>query len=106
MRTRLFLRTSEFLWQEGHTAHETKKEAQEETLKMLQVYKTFLEEYCAIPVITGLKPEHEKFPEGSDPNGSDIKVVDPSAFAHRVKKKYAENDNIGKIKTFNLLLMM
>ena len=39
-----------------------KKEAQEETLKMLQVYKTFLEEYCAIPVITGLKPEHEKFP--------------------------------------------
>ena len=62
MRTRLFLRTSEFLWQEGHTAHETKKEAQEETLKMLQVYKTFLEEYCAIPVITGLKPEHEKFP--------------------------------------------
>ena len=62
MRTRLFLRTSEFLWQEGHTAHETKKEAQEETLKMLQVYKTFLEEYCVIPVITGLKPEHEKFP--------------------------------------------
>ncbi len=62
MRTRLFLRTSEFLWQEGHTAHETEKEAQEETLKMLQVYKTFLEEYCAIPVITGLKPEHEKFP--------------------------------------------
>ena len=62
MRTRLFLRTSEFLWQEGHTAHETQTQAQEETLKMLQVYKTFLEDYCAIPVITGEKPEHEKFP--------------------------------------------
>lgn len=61
-RTRLFLRTSEFLWQEGHTVHETQLQAQEETLKMLQVYKTFLEEYCAIPVITGEKPEHEKFP--------------------------------------------
>lgn len=62
MRTRLFLRTSEFLWQEGHTAHETQQEAQEETLKMLEVYRIFLEDYCAIPVITGEKPEHEKFP--------------------------------------------
>lgn len=61
-RTRLFLRTSEFLWQEGHTAHETAEEAQEETLQMLEVYRVFLEEVCAIPVITGEKPEHEKFP--------------------------------------------
>lgn len=61
-RTRLFLRTSEFLWQEGHTAHETAGEAQEETLKMLEVYRQFLEDTCAIPVITGKKPEHEKFP--------------------------------------------
>ncbi|MCP4750337.1 MAG: proline--tRNA ligase [Proteobacteria bacterium] len=61
-RTRLFLRTSEFLWQEGHTAHETHEEAQEETLKMLEVYREFLEEICAIPVVTGEKPEHEKFP--------------------------------------------
>lgn len=61
-RTRLFLRTSEFLWQEGHTAHETADEAQTETLKMLAVYREFLEETCAIPVITGEKPEHEKFP--------------------------------------------
>ena len=62
MRTRLFLRTAEFLWQEGHTAHETLQEARAETLKMLEVYRTFLEDYCAIPVITGKKPEHEKFP--------------------------------------------
>lgn len=61
-RTRLFLRTSEFLWQEGHTAHETAEEAQDETLQMLEIYRKFLEETCAIPVITGEKPEHEKFP--------------------------------------------
>ncbi len=61
MRTRLFLRTSEFLWQEGHTAHATAEEAEEETLKMLNVYKTFAEEYLAIPVIAGRKSESEKF---------------------------------------------
>lgn len=59
--TRPFLRTREFLWQEGHTIHETKQEAEEETLKMLNVYKTFFEEYLAIPVITGRKTEKEKF---------------------------------------------
>ena len=62
MRTRLFLRTSEFLWQEGHTAHETQEEAQEETLKMLEIYREFQEDYLAIPVIQGLKSESEKFP--------------------------------------------
>ncbi len=60
-RTRLFLRTSEFLWQEGHTAHETKEEAEEETLKMLEVYRRFVEEYMAVPVLTGRKSETEKF---------------------------------------------
>lgn len=60
-RTRLFLRTTEFLWQEGHTAHETAKEAEEETIKMLQIYKKFVEEYLAIPVLTGPKSESEKF---------------------------------------------
>lgn len=60
-RTRLFLRTTEFLWQEGHTAHETKEEAVEETLKMLGVYKRFAEEYMAIPVLAGVKSESEKF---------------------------------------------
>jgi prolyl-tRNA synthetase len=62
LRTRLFLRTAEFLWQEGHTAHETQKEAQEETLRMLDVYAAFAEEFLAIPVIKGAKTESEKFP--------------------------------------------
>ena len=62
MRTRLFLRTSEFLWQEGHTAHETEEEAQEETMRMLEIYRRFQEEDLAIPVIPGLKTESEKFP--------------------------------------------
>jgi prolyl-tRNA synthetase len=61
MRTRLFLRTAEFLWQEGHTAHETREEAVEETLKILGVYATFAEEFLAIPVIKGIKTESEKF---------------------------------------------
>lgn len=61
MRTRLFLRTTEFLWQEGHTAHASAAEAQEETLKMLEVYKRFAEDYMAMPVITGQKTESEKF---------------------------------------------
>ena len=60
-RTRLFLRTTEFLWQEGHTAHATAEEAQEETLKMLMVYKKFAEQYMALPVIAGIKSESEKF---------------------------------------------
>jgi len=61
MRTRLFLRTTEFLWQEGHTAHKTKEEAQKETLDILELYKNLAEEYLAIPVYTGLKTEAEKF---------------------------------------------
>ena len=59
--TRLFLRTTEFLWQEGHTAHETAEEAQEETLRMLAVYKEFAESELAIPVLDGQKTESEKF---------------------------------------------
>ncbi len=61
MRTRLFLRTMEFLWQEGHTAHVTHDEAEHETRKMLGVYRTFMEAYMAMPVITGLKTDSEKF---------------------------------------------
>ncbi|MBK8207752.1 MAG: proline--tRNA ligase [Planctomycetes bacterium] len=65
LRTRLFLRTAEFLWQEGHTAHETHDEAQEETLRMLDVYASFAEEFLALPVVKGRKTESEKFP-GAD----------------------------------------
>jgi prolyl-tRNA synthetase len=61
MRTRLFLRTAEFLWQEGHTAHATKEEAIEETEKMLGIYATFAEEFMAMPVISGVKTESERF---------------------------------------------
>jgi len=61
MRTRLFLRTTEFLWQEGHTAHATAEEAEEETLLILELYRKLAEDYLAIPVHTGLKSESEKF---------------------------------------------
>ncbi|MEA3451549.1 MAG: proline--tRNA ligase [Bacteroidota bacterium] len=61
MRTRLFLRTSEFLWQEGHTAHETKEEAIQEAEQMLKIYKEFAENFLAIPVLTGTKSEGERF---------------------------------------------
>ena len=61
MRTRLFLRTMEFLWQEGHTAHATKEEAVEETRRMLDVYTRFAEEYMAMPVIRGVKTPSERF---------------------------------------------
>ena len=59
--TKPFLRTTEFLWQEGHTVHSSYEEAEEETLKILDIYKTFAEKYLAIPVIPGLKSENEKF---------------------------------------------
>lgn len=61
MRTRLFLRTAEFLWQEGHTAHATKEEAMEETMKMVNVYADFAENFLALPVIKGHKSENERF---------------------------------------------
>src|SRR5438128_11915569 len=61
MRTRLFLRTLEFLWQEGHTAHATHDEAEEEARKILGLYRRFAEEWMAMPVITGAKTESEKF---------------------------------------------
>lgn len=62
MRTRLFMRTAEFLWQEGHTVHATEKEAREETLQMLEIYRELAEEHLAIPVILGEKSEGERFP--------------------------------------------
>ncbi len=66
MRTRLFLRTAEFLWQEGHTAHATKEEAVEETVKMLNVYADFVETYMAVPVIKGVKTPNERFAGAED----------------------------------------
>jgi prolyl-tRNA synthetase len=66
MRTRLFLRTAEFLWQEGHTAHATKQEAIEETERMLHIYGEFAEKWMAMPIIKGTKTESEKFPGADD----------------------------------------
>ena len=66
MRTRLFLRTAEFLWQEGHTAHATQEEAVEETLQMLNVYATFAETFMAMPVIKGVKSANERFAGAED----------------------------------------
>jgi prolyl-tRNA synthetase len=66
MRTRLFLRTAEFLWQEGHTAHATREEAVEETEKMLGVYAEFVENYMAVPVIKGVKTPNERFAGAED----------------------------------------
>jgi prolyl-tRNA synthetase len=66
MRTRLFLRTAEFLWQEGHTAHATKQEAVEETVKMLNVYADFVENWMAVPVIKGVKTPNERFAGAED----------------------------------------
>src|SRR6185436_15329489 len=62
MRTRMFLRTTEFLWQEGHTAHATREEAEIETKRMLQVYSDFAHDYLAVPVIRGEKTPSERFP--------------------------------------------
>jgi len=66
MRTRLFLRTAEFLWQEGHTAHATKEEAVEETTRMLDVYSDFAESYMALPVMKGVKTANERFAGAED----------------------------------------
>jgi len=82
MRPRAFLRTSEFFWQEGHTAHSTEKEALDEVLMMLSIYKDLAENYLAIPVITGKKSEGEKFPgavttytfEGFMPDGKALQM--------------------------------
>ena len=70
MRTRMFLRTTEFLWQEGHTAHANKEDALEETLKMLEVYRELAEDVLAMPVVVGEKPENERFP------GADVDLLD------------------------------
>ena len=66
MRTRLFLRTAEFLWQEGHTAHATREEAEAEAMKMINVYKTFAEEWMSLPVIVGHKSPNERFAGAED----------------------------------------
>lgn len=105
MRTRLFLRTAEFLWQEGHTAHATKEEAIEETQKMLEVYATFVEEYMALPVIKGVKTPNERFAGAEDTYCIEALMQDGKAlqagtshflgqnFAKAFEVKFADKDN-------------
>lgn len=105
MRTRLFLRTAEFLWQEGHTAHATKEEAIEETVRMLDVYATFAEEYMALPVIKGVKSPSERFAGAEDTYCIEALMQDGKAlqagtshflgqnFAKAFDVKFADKDN-------------
>jgi prolyl-tRNA synthetase len=105
MRTRLFLRTAEFLWQEGHTAHATKEEALEETVKMLNVYADFAEEYMALPVIKGIKTPNERFAGAEDTYCIEALMQDGKAlqagtshflgqnFAKAFDVKFADKDN-------------
>ena len=104
MRSRAFLRTTEFFWQEGHTAHATEEEAQEEALTMLGEYKDLAENYLAIPVITGRKSEGEKFPgakttytfEGIMPDGKALQMgtshLLSQSFAHAFEMKFQNKE--------------
>lgn len=105
MRTRLFLRTAEFLWQEGHTAHATKDEAVEETVKMLHVYADFVENYMALPVIKGVKTPNERFAGAEDTYCIEALMQDGKAlqagtshflgqnFAKAFEVKFSNKDN-------------
>jgi prolyl-tRNA synthetase len=91
MRPRLFLRTTEFLWQEGHTAHTTRKEADEKTLEMLEVYRKFVEEYLAISVVKGKKTEIEKFPGAEYTSTIEAMMQDGKALQSGTSHMLAQN---------------
>jgi prolyl-tRNA synthetase len=98
MRPRVFLRTAEFLWQEGHTAHATQEEAEEETRKMLDVYATFAERDLAMPVIKGPKPSGERFPGAVDTLSIEAMMQDGKALqagtSHFLGQNFAKAQNI------------
>jgi prolyl-tRNA synthetase len=98
MRTRLFLRTAEFLWQEGHTAHADEAGAMEETLKILDLYQRFVEDYLAVPVIAGEKPENERFPGAVSTYSIEAMMQDGKALqagtSHYLGTHFAEAQNI------------
>lgn len=98
MRPRIFLRTTEFLWQEGHTAHATRQEAVEETLKMLAIYRTVLEEYLAIPVIVGEKSPGERFPGAESTYTLEAMMQDRKALqsctSHYLGQNFSKASNI------------
>lgn len=98
MRTRLFMRTTEFLWQEGHTVHATEAEAREETLKMLDVYRELAEEWLAIPVILGEKSEGERFPGAVNTYTLEMMMQDKKALqagtSHYLGQNFSKAFNI------------
>jgi prolyl-tRNA synthetase len=98
MRTRLFLRTAEFLWQEGHTVHATREEAVEETLQMLNIYAEFAEEYMAMPVIKGEKTEGERFPGALNTYSIEAMMQDRKALqagtSHFLGQNFSKASNI------------
>jgi prolyl-tRNA synthetase len=98
MRTRLFLRTAEFLWQEGHTAHADEADARTETLKMLEVYRDFAESVLAMPVVAGEKPENERFPGADNTYSIEAMMQDGKALqagtSHYLGTHFAEAQNI------------
>ena len=98
MRTRMFLRTSEFLWQEGHTAHASEAEARAETLKMLEVYREIAEDALAMPVIVGEKPENERFPGADNTYSIEAMMQDGKALqagtSHYLGTNFARAQNI------------
>jgi len=98
MRTRMFLRTTEFLWQEGHTAHSSKEEAVEETMRMLDVYADFAENYMAMPVIKGEKTAGERFPGAEDTYCIEAMMQDHKALqagtSHFLGQKFAKASGI------------
>ena len=98
MRPRLFLRTREFLWQEGHTVHANAKEAEEETTRMLQVYRDVSENALAMPVLVGRKPEHEKFPGAIDTYCIEAMMQDGKALqagtSHFLGQNFAKSADI------------
>jgi prolyl-tRNA synthetase len=98
MRTRLFLRTAEFLWQEGHTAHADRDDAMAETMRMLEVYREFAENVLAMPVIAGEKPANERFPGADNTFSIEAMMQDGKALqagtSHYLGTHFAEAQNI------------
>lgn len=98
MRTRIFLRTAEFLWQEGHTAHSTAEDAIQETIQMLEMYRSHMQEILALPVIIGKKSESEKFPGAVDTYTTEIMMQDRKAIqagtSHYLGQNFAKAQNI------------
>ena len=91
MRTRLFLRTTEFLWQEGHTAHATKEEANEEAIKMLDIYEEFVQEIAAVSVTKGLKSEMEKFAGADKTYSIETMMLDKKALQAGTSHELGQN---------------